>query len=88
MIADKNFEAYQMPTTRIIEVITSGTPLLIDEDLNLDVYIDKRFFVSNSKGVEGWLEKLKDFNFRKQINEEQKAKLKKWSDVDWKKILQ
>jgi len=86
-IGDKNFEKYKMPTTRIIEVIQSGTPLLIDSDIDLPDYIDDIYKVSNSYEVEAWLEKFKDYEVRKKVNEEQRLKLKRWSEVDWNTII-
>jgi hypothetical protein len=85
-IADKNFERYRMPTTRILEVIRAGTPLLIDKDLRLPELISDKFIVQDSAQVDEWLGAL-DYIMRAEMNEAQHARLTKWGDVMWDKIL-
>jgi hypothetical protein len=87
-IADKHFEEYRMPTTRIIEVIQAGCCLLIDSDLKLENYVPNKYAVENNYEVLQFLNLIKQSpEKRKEINEEQKKKLKHWDEVNWTKVL-
>lgn len=86
-IADKPFERYRMPTTRILEAVRAGAVLLCDNDLDLEFFeLGER--VRDADEVMLWVKELRENpSYRAKIIADQRSRISTWRCLEWEKLL-